>query len=51
MVNQTTNPDYLPPVLDYAQKTPSWRMNHDEQTLTHMALTDRSVMTRTELRH
>ena len=51
MVNQATNPDYLPQVLDYAQKMLSWRMNHDEQTLTHMTLTDRGVMTRTEPRH
>ena len=51
MVNQATNPDSLPRVLDYAQKMLSWRMNHDEQTLTHMALTDRGVMTRTEPRH
>ena len=51
MVNQATNPDSLPRVLDYAQKILSRRMNHDEQTLTHIALTDRGVMTRTEPRH
>jgi arylsulfatase A-like enzyme len=28
-----------PLVLEYAQKLLSWRMNHDEQTLTHLALT------------
>ena len=33
-------PHYLPLVLEYAQKLLSWRMNHDEQTLTHIALTD-----------
>jgi hypothetical protein len=26
-------------VLDCAQKLLSWRMNHDEQTLTHIMLT------------
>ena len=51
MVYQITNPDYLPQVLDYAQKILSRRMNHDEQILTHIALTDRGVMTRTEPRH
>ncbi len=29
----------MPVVLDYAQKLLSWRMNHDEQVLTHIALT------------
>ena len=51
MVNQIANPDYLPRVLDYAQKILSRRMNHSEQTLTHIALTDHGVMTRTEPRH
>jgi arylsulfatase A-like enzyme len=32
------DPDYLPVMLEYAQKLLSWRMNHDEQTLTHIAL-------------
>ncbi|ABS64128.1 sulfatase [Parvibaculum lavamentivorans DS-1] len=39
-VNRATDPDYLPLVLEYAQKLLSWRMNHDEQTLTHIAITD-----------
>ena len=30
----------------YAQKLLSWRMNHDEQTLTHLALTDDGVVAR-----
>ena len=38
-VNRANDPAYLPRVLEYAQKLLSWRMNHDEQTLTHIALT------------
>ena len=38
-VNRANDPQYLPVVLDYAQKLLSWRMNHDEQVLTHIALT------------
>jgi hypothetical protein len=38
-VNRVNDPAYLPLVLEYAQKLLSWRMNHDEQTLTHIALT------------
>lgn len=45
-VNQAANPDYLPLVLEYSQKMLSWRMNHDEQTLTHLALTDDGVVSR-----
>ncbi|MBT3899321.1 MAG: sulfatase, partial [Gammaproteobacteria bacterium] len=44
--NLADSPEYLPLVLEYAQKMLSWRMNHDEQTLTHMALTDEGVVTR-----
>lgn len=40
LVNRTTDPDYLPLVLEYAQKMLSWRMAHDEATLTHVTLTD-----------
>jgi arylsulfatase A-like enzyme len=36
--NRANDPDYLPLVLEHAQKLLSWRMNHDEQTLTHIAL-------------
>ncbi|MBV9993098.1 MAG: alkaline phosphatase family protein [Alphaproteobacteria bacterium] len=39
-VDRSRDPDYLPLVLEHAQKLLSWRMNHDEQTLTHIALTD-----------
>lgn len=46
LVNLADDPDYLPLVLSYAQKMLSWRMNHDEQTLTHLALTDNGVVAR-----
>jgi arylsulfatase A-like enzyme len=45
-VNRADDPKYLPQVLEYAQKLLSWRMNHDEQLLTHIALTDRGPVTR-----
>jgi arylsulfatase A-like enzyme len=51
MVNQADNPDYLPLVLAYSQKMLSWRMNHDEQTLTHLALTDDGVISRPARRY
>ena len=38
-VDRARDPEYLSLVLEYAQKLLSWRMNHDEQTLTHIALT------------
>ena len=38
--NLATDPAYAPLVLEYAQKLLSWRMNHDEQTLTHITLSD-----------
>ena len=44
--NLANDPAYLPKVLEYAQKMLSWRMNHDEQTLTHMALTEAGVVQR-----
>jgi len=44
--NLAQHPDYLPKVLEYAQKMLSWRMNHDEQTLTHLALTEDGVIAR-----
>jgi hypothetical protein len=33
-------------VLEYAQRMLSWRMAHDDQTLTHMALTPGGVYER-----
>ena len=50
-VNQAKNPDYAPLVLEYAQKMLSWRMNHDEQTLTHLSLTDNGVESRRSPRY
>lgn len=44
--NQADNPEYASLVLRYAQKMLSWRMNHDEQTLTHLSLTDNGVVSR-----
>jgi arylsulfatase A-like enzyme len=53
--NETTNriddPDYLRVTLTYAQKLLSWRMNHDEQTLTHMTLTEDGVVSRPSPRY
>lgn len=51
MHNRAKDPDYLPLVLEYAQKMLSWRMNHDEQTLTHIALTDDGVVSRPSPRY
>ena len=45
-INQAENPAYASLVLEYAQKMLSWRMNHDEQTLTHLALTDDGIVSR-----
>jgi len=44
--NRANDPSYLPVVLDCAQRMLSWRMRHDEQTLTHMALTSKGVVER-----
>ncbi|MGB1190088.1 MAG: hypothetical protein ACPG4A_07660, partial [Pseudomonadales bacterium] len=44
--NLADDPDYQALVLRFTQKMLSWRMNHDEQTLTHMALTEDGVVTR-----
>lgn len=45
-INRAGDPAYLPVVLEYAQKMLSWRMNHDEQTLTHISLTDEGPVAR-----
>ncbi len=45
-VNRADDPRYLPMVLEYAQKMLSWRMNHDEQLLTHIALSERGPIAR-----
>ena len=50
-VNCAEDPAYLEIVLRYAQKLLSWRMNHDEQTLTHVALTDAGPVSRPSPRY
>ncbi len=37
--NCAHDPLYMPTMLKYAQKLLSWRMNHDEHALSHIALT------------
>ena len=49
--NLANDPTYLPKVLTYAQKMLSWRMNHDEQTLTHLTLTEDGVIGRKSARY
>jgi len=51
MCNLAEDPKYQSQLLNYTQKMLSWRMNHDEQTLTHMALTDDGVMARQSARY
>jgi arylsulfatase A-like enzyme len=50
-VNRANDPQYLPVVLAYAQKLLSWRMNHDEQLLTHIALTRDGPVARPAMRY
>ena len=50
LVNRAEDPAYQPLVLEYAQRMLSWRMNHDEQTLTHMTLTSKGVVERRSAR-
>ena len=50
-VNRVGNPDYVSTILNYAQRLLSWRMNHDERTLTHVALTEQGVISRHEPRY
>ncbi|WP_421865218.1 alkaline phosphatase family protein [Parvibaculum sp.] len=49
--NVATDPAYLPVMLDYAQRLLSWRMNHDEQTLTHISITDGGPVVRPAARY
>jgi arylsulfatase A-like enzyme len=51
LVNQAENPEYTSRLLHYTQKMLSWRMNHDEQTLTHMALDEDGLATRAVTRY
>ncbi|MEI9995847.1 MAG: alkaline phosphatase family protein [Rhizomicrobium sp.] len=50
-VDRARDPDYLATVLEYAQKLLSWRMNHDEQVLTHVALTHAGPVARPSARY
>ena len=45
------HPEYHAVTLEYTQRLLSWRMNHDEQTLTEYALTDDGVMHRRSPRY
>ena len=49
--NCAGDPRYLAIMLEYAQKLLSWRMNHDEQVLTHIALTPDGPVVRPAPRH
>lgn len=44
--NLASDPAHAASMLTYAQKMLTWRMIHDEQTLTHLALTDDGVVSR-----
>ncbi|HTR63630.1 MAG TPA: alkaline phosphatase family protein [Candidatus Binataceae bacterium] len=50
-VNLAGDSAYLPLVLEYAQKLLSWRMNHDEQTLTHIVLSEQGPISRRASRY
>ncbi len=50
-VNRADDPRYLPLVLEYAQKMLSWRINHDEQLLTHITLTKSGPIARRAMRY
>jgi arylsulfatase A-like enzyme len=49
--NLASDPAHAPRVLAYAQKLISWRMTHDEQTLTHLALTEDGPISRPSPRY
>jgi arylsulfatase A-like enzyme len=44
--NVAADPAYAPRLLEYAQKMLSWRMEHDERTLTRLFLTEGGVVER-----
>jgi arylsulfatase A-like enzyme len=50
-VNRAGVAEYAPLVLEYAQKMLSWRMNHDEQTLTHIMLREDGPIARRAARY
>jgi arylsulfatase A-like enzyme len=45
-VDRSRDPEYATVLLECAQRMLSWRMAHDDQTLTHMALTPDGVYER-----
>jgi arylsulfatase A-like enzyme len=49
--NRADDPACLPLVLEHAQKLLSWRMNHDEHALGHIALTDEGPVARVAARY
>jgi arylsulfatase A-like enzyme len=49
--NLATDKSSVPLVLEYAQKLLSWRMNHDEQTLTHIVLSEQGPIARRASRY
>ena len=44
--NLATASDYAKVTLAYAQKLLSWRLAHEDQTLTHMMATDKGTLAR-----
>jgi len=51
LVNRAEDRAYQSRVLEYSQKMLSWRMNHDEQTLTHLEITEAGVISRAAARY
>ncbi|MBL6937613.1 MAG: alkaline phosphatase family protein [Alphaproteobacteria bacterium] len=49
--NLAGDPRYVSVMLEYAQKLLSWRMNHDEQVLTHISLTHKGPVSRPVARY
>jgi arylsulfatase A-like enzyme len=45
-VDRANDPAYLPITLEYAQRMLTWRMRHDEQTLTHLTVTPNGLVGR-----
>jgi arylsulfatase A-like enzyme len=46
LCNRAADPTYAPIVLEYAQRMLSWRMRHDDQSLTHLAVTPQGLVSR-----
>ena len=49
--NLIDDPAYQAQILKFTQMMLSWRMNHDEQTLTHLALTEDGLLSRPSPRY